>query len=296
MSPDDVPKYLKSHLVILREDIARAKEFISKLPSGRAENQATAWLKAQGVEEAARIQSNSDEQLLQLARAYSLRKAFYQAIFELVANGDLILVESPTKFAPRVQFMEGNCQWEAGPLEMGFAEPHSFERLSLPDDPPSDPDVFLQGVDCKSLHSGIREAIERSLDCFRRGLYMPATAMLAAGAEATWTEAGIAVAANLSDPKLEALFADQYASISKKVSELRKAFEQPNAKPLLKTAGQSIAKINDAEVWTTVLRDRRNALHWGKAKSFVADHSETAILLMAAPLHIGTLEAIRTHC
>jgi hypothetical protein len=65
---------------------------------------------------------------------------------------------------------------------------------------------------------------------------------------------------------------------------------------LLKSADQTFARVADAEVWTTVLRDRRNALHWGKAKSFVADHSETATLLMAAPIHIGTLEAIRARC
>ena len=31
-----------------------------------------------------------------------------------------------------------------------------------------------------------------------------------------------------------------------------------------------------------------------EAKSFVADHSETASLLMGAPMHIGTLEAVVT--
>ena len=29
---------------------------------------------------------------------------------------------------------------------------------------------------------------------------------------------------------------------------------------------------------------------------FIAEHSETGTLLMAAPLHLGTLEAIRTAC
>ena len=125
---------------------------------------------------------------------------------------------------------------------------------------------------------------------------MPATAMLAAGAEATWTECGIAVAKNLGNSKLDAVVSDPYASISRKVLETRKAVEDPAAKPLLKSADQTFVKVRDAEVWTTVLRDRRNALHWGKAKSFVADHSETAALLMAAPLHIGTLEAIRVKC
>jgi hypothetical protein len=72
--------------------------------------------------------------------------------------------------------------------------------------------------------------------------------------------------------------------------------EHKNAKPLLAKAGLSVHQVNDAEIWTTALRDRRNALHWGKAKSFVADHAETGTLLMAAPQHLGTLEAIRAVC
>ncbi len=193
-----------------------------------------------------------------------------------------------------LQFMR--TTWEPQKQDMGFAEPHSFQKISLPDDMPTDPDIFLQGIDSKSLHIGIREAVEQALACFRRGLYMPATAMLAAATEATWCECGTVVAKKLTDAKLDTLFSDPYFSISRKVSELSKALDQPDGKALLKPAGQSIAKVREAEVWTGVFRDRRNALHWTKAKSFVADHIETATLLIAAPLHIGTLEAIRLQC
>jgi hypothetical protein len=85
-----------------------------------------------------------------------------------------------------------------------------------------------------------------------------------------------------------------YASISKKITEIQKTLQTPDGKALLKKAGRSPGELDDVEIWTTNLRDRRNALHWGKAKSFVADHSETASLMIGAPLHIGTLEAIRT--
>ena len=41
---------------------------------------------------------------------------------------------------------------------------------------------------------------------------------------------------------------------------------------------------------------RRNAQHWGKTKSFIADHAETGTLLMGAPQHLKTLETIRASC
>jgi hypothetical protein len=300
MTDEEAVKFIRSRIAVQREDIARAKSVLIGLSSGDARSHALAWLKAQNIEEVQSVQPSNEEQLLKLARAYSLRKAFYHALFQLVAAGEMIVTGPMARFQPLLGFAEGSAfmsmQVQAAKQDMGFSEPQGFERISLPDDISADPDIFLQGINCGSLHSGILEAVEQSLRCFKQGLYMPATAMLAAGAEATWTECGIQVAKHLSDARLDVLFSDQYASISRKVADLRKALEQQHAKQLLKNAGVTIAKVNDAEVWTTVLRDRRNALHWGKAKSFIADYSETATLLTAAPLHISTLEAIRVHC
>lgn len=125
---------------------------------------------------------------------------------------------------------------------------------------------------------------------------MSTTAMLAAAVEAAWIECAAAVAQRLPGSKLDAIVNDQYASVSKLVAEVHKALQQPDGKALLKLAGESIAKIRDAEIWTTALRERRNALHWSKAKSFVAEHSDTATLLIAAPLHLRTLEHVRLAC
>jgi hypothetical protein len=240
--------------------------------------------------------ANVEELLLLIARAYSLRAAFYQAVLELSISGDLVLLEPPNLWEPSLGY---NTARERGGIDFRnfhFVQPLRFGRLPLPNDVTTDPDVFLMGIDRATLHLGIHEAIQQSLDCFRRGLYMPSTAMLAAGAEAAWTECGTEVARHLSNSKLDAIMTDPYASISKKVAETRKALEHGDAKTLLKAAGRMSANIDEAHVWTTVLRDRRNALHWGKAKSFVANHSETASLLMGAPLHLATLEAIRSAC
>lgn len=301
MSPDEIVKQIRSKLVVLREDVARAKSYIINIESGLARDHATNWITQQGIEEFCRINTADEVMVEQLIRAYSLRKAFYQALFELVISGDMILTEPTKNFEPALEFVEGMSQfggtvWEAQRMDMGFAEPQAFQRISLPEDMPTDPDIFLEGIDCASLHAGIREAIAQALACFRRGLYMPSTAMLAAAMEATWSECGAAVALNLNDAMLTNLFSDAYASISKRVAGLSNTLDRPNGKALLKSAGVSIAKVREAEVWSGVLRDRRNALHWTKAKSFIADHSETATLLMSAPLHMGTLEAIRLQC
>ncbi len=81
MSPDEVAKSIRSKLIVLREDIARAKSYLIKQNLGRAENHAGTWLTEQGIEESNRINTQNATQIEQLIRAYSLRKAFYQALF-----------------------------------------------------------------------------------------------------------------------------------------------------------------------------------------------------------------------
>ena len=63
---------------------------------------------------------------------------------------------------------------------------------------------------------------------------MPTTVMMAAAAEATRTECGIAVAKQLSSGKLVATVNDPYASIGKKIAEIQKTLQTSNGKALLK--------------------------------------------------------------
>lgn len=234
-----------------------------------------------------------DDNIAKIARGYSIRLALYQAVWELISSGDVVPLAVAKEWVPEVGYQIHNMRsgMRIETVKTYFV-PEIF-RLPRVEGVPTDTDIFLSGINCATLDPGIREAIDQSLVCFRRGLYMPATAMLAAGVEGAWTECGLAVAKKLTNTKLEALVTEQLTGIGKIVLETRKALEDGAAKPLLKAAGQPLGTVLEAEAWTTLLRDRRNALHWGKQKSFVADHSGTASLLMSAPLHLGTLEAIR---
>jgi hypothetical protein len=302
MSPDEASKQILSAVEVTREDIARAKSWLLNSEAGQTYELVDRWLTEQKLvvpKDVNTVLPNCGELLLPIARAYSVRLAFYQAVWELVNVGELIPAGTPAFWEASLASKTSHYGCAIPLKQVRCSFPQTIERPPFASGNSTDPDIFLQGIDCKIIHSGILEAINQALGCFRRGLYMPATTMLAAAAaaaEATWKECGIAVAKKLASTKLEAVVNDQLSSISKMVTEIRKALEQPDGKTLLKTAGQHIAKVTDAEVWTTTLRDRRNALHWGKAKSFVADHSETGTLLMAAPLHLGTLEAIRAAC
>lgn len=300
MSPNEAGARIAQKVAVTREDIARAKDFVLQRSRVTGTDRlAHEWLTEQTADVRDVINTDAadcDAVVESVARAFSLRMALYMAVWELSTVGELLPAHTVSEWKPSLTYM--TPRGAGGILVPGvncFYLPEFFRPPAVTG-VPADPDIFLTGVDTLALHPGIREAIEQSLDCFRRGLYLPSTVMLAAAAEATWTECGEALAKRPGSSKLARVTGDQFASISKKVSETRKALEQADGQLVLKAAGVPMPKVDEAVVWTTVLRDRRNALHWGKAKSFIADHSGTAALLMAAPLHLGTLESIRTAC
>jgi hypothetical protein len=287
-----------SELSIKREDIARAKDWLINFTGTNVSGMVDEWLRQQAVVEVREVNIQADncgDVLSTVARAYSVRLAFYHALWELVAAGVLVSTGSTGTWEAPLSYRTPHGAGGIPVRQISCPFPDRIHRLVGANTWPLDTDVFLKGIDCNSLHSGILEAIDQSLSCFRRGLYMPATVMLAAAAEGTWTESGSAIAKSLSDAKLQAIVSDSFVSIGKVVSEVRRTLES-QGKPLLQKAGLTIHQIIDAEIWTTALRDRRNALHWGRAKSFTADHSDNGTLLMAAPQHLGTLETIRSVC
>ncbi|MEQ1829476.1 MAG: hypothetical protein ABL921_26160 [Pirellula sp.] len=298
ISPEQAASQVINELAIRREDIARAKDWIIHFTGTNVSGMVQEWLRQQSIVEVREINTYAEdcgETLSIVARAYSVRLAFYHALWELISAGVLVSTASVGTWEAPLCYRTPHGSGGIPVHQISCPFPDRIHRLIGEYNWVPDTDVFIKGIDCSSLHLGILEAIDQAISCFRRGLYMPATVMLAAAAEGTWTESGAAIAKSLSDAKLLAIVSDPFSGFAKVVSEVRKTLES-KGKPLLQKAGLTIHQVVDAEIWTTALRERRNALHWGKAKSFSADHSETGTLLMAAPQHLGTLEAIRSVC
>ena len=95
---------------------------------------------------------------------------------------------------------------------------------------------------------------------------------------------------------MEELVNEPMTGFAKIVSETHKVLSDGTVIVLLDAADRRLADVNEAVGWTTVLRERRNTLHWGKGQGFITDHASSASLLMGAPIHLSTLEAIRAVC
>lgn len=301
MNFDEAGKVVSDSVRVTREDISRAKTWLLEKGGGASQTLVEQWL----TEHDASLSQNPTvfleandalDQAMAWGSSFGLRLSFFQAEWELIATGEMFPAGVPGHWRAS---LSGRSSHGSGALPINVPScsyPNEVMRAILPPLPSTDLDVFLHGVNCPTLHSGSRDAIQQSLLCFQRGLYLPSTVMLAAAIEATWSGCGRAVALKLSLPKLVVLLDSQEVGIAKKVAEICKALDAPDGRALLKTVGKAKYDIGDLAVWTNNLRERRNALHWDKANSFVANHAETASLLMYAPQGIGTLEAVRGAC
>lgn len=245
MNDQDATKKLMAAVAVTRENIARAKTYVLASGAGKTDELADRWLQEQNLGIPHSIDGdvpNLADVLTGVARAISVRLALYQAVWELIAAAELIPSDSTGGWQPAMNYTFQGYGTGLRPNLAG-SYPSRIERPPLVSEPATDPDVFLQGVNCKRLHSGILEAIEQALGCFRRGLYMPATAMLAAAVAATWTECGLAVAKKLRNSKLDGVVSDPLSSVSKIVLETRKILEQPDGKVLLKSTTSTSPRL-----------------------------------------------------
>lgn len=288
-----------------RQDVARAKAFAvanvttAKEVSGLARE----WLQVQGFKDVLDDEFHGRDQgppitdalVEHYIQAGCLRLALLQGIWELIAAG-LLLPHYPPPQHPLAP-----TEWVA--TFRGFSSsiscPHPTRVVAPPLRPeaPADLDIFLHAPSVvANLHPGIAEGVHQSLACFHRGLYLPAIVMLAAATEGLWRECAKAVATKTGDTKLASMEANPSIGIGKLIEELRKKLVAAGAgggPSLLQSAKVWDSRLNEAVAWTTILREKRNALHWGKgAAGFIAQHAEAAGWLMGAPQHFGTIIAL----
>jgi hypothetical protein len=303
ISDEEAARLFHDSAQVHREDIARAKAFVLAQAHRESGTNALAseWVDAQvgRLSQEVRVDSDDAPEKFRLhGQSFGLRLSFLQGVWELISAGQLL---------PAGETLE--CR----PPGISLHSPHGAHGLTVtrrtcpyPQQiylPPlskaaatSDVDLLLNGQDCAELHEGVREALRLSVDCLRRDLYLPAIAMLAAAAEAQWVECGRAVASSTQPPaqKLRDAIDDPHSGIGKTVAQLcGHLIGKGPGSDIRRAAHVTDAQLLEAQGWTLVLREHRNALHWGKAQSFTKSYAETAALLLAAPIHFGVLEALR---
>ena len=150
MSPDDAGKLITAGVTVTREDIARAKTWLAKSAGGRTHELAEEWLTEQKLVVPREVDTDlpdCEELLAPIARAYSVRLAFYQAVWELVSAGELIPSGAPGDWEASLasRTARGGSGIPLKKVRCSF--PRAIERMPLcPPAPPLKTSLSLPGA------------------------------------------------------------------------------------------------------------------------------------------------------
>lgn len=215
----------------------------------------------------------------------------------LAALGPNVAWQSPTFSA----------QTHGGSYRFGFTVPGLSsvypERVLVPwgrrgrsPDPRFDADLYLRDLPLADMHPGVTAALREAVECFRRDLFLPCMAMLAAAADGLWVEAGRALVSSAvrrdkAVEKAEGVIDNERSGLAQRVQAVTELYAR---RDLFEAIHHAVGRrdLREAEQWTDVLRDARNVLHWGFEPATENSYAKVATLFECAPLHVRALSSV----
>lgn len=164
--------------------------------------------------------------------------------------------------------------------------------------PLSNADLFLSDLAIPDIHPGVAESLYLAVKCFRHDLYLPCLAMLGRASEGTWLELGRSL---LKVPSLPDSYRNKISNEieSDKVStfaKMKRISEMYGSQAVFKniiTRSHPADHVEEVRMWSEVIRDARNAVHYKDDLSVEIDYEKTAALLMGVAKNLRTLYSIR---
>lgn len=304
MGPDEAARFISERVRIDRVDIVAAKAFVLGVSEVDTIRLADAWVNERIGMLGKKVRLDDDQPaervLEEHAKAVVLRLACFQSIWELVASGLLFPAGPSVGWTARLGWETSHG---AGGLPLDHIRFNYLEKVVRPlteaASTLADADLFLRELDLPNLEQGISAALALAVSCLRQDLFVPALAMLAAAAEGAWIESGKALveAAARQDravKKAHDVLTDDLIGIGQKVQVVTELYTRQDLfQEVRRRSEVSVSQLQEVASWTSVVRDSRNVLHWGRAAAIQNDYAKTASLLMAAAQAMKTLESIR---
>ena len=318
MNEEQARQEIARRVQVTRQDVTVCKKFVLshfKSSSSEMMGQFLRHLEIAPLEKVVLHESVPlDPQLSRTADCIRWKLAFAEALWNLISAGLIIPIsggfdeiEMHQQWTTVVPGSGGHSSgWRFE--EYRFALPHQV-RLApsaaciLPQ-PLSDPDLFLSEFEIHDMQSNIRDALRQAVNCFRHELYLPCVAMLGMASEGAWIELGIslvkAASASMNEPtrKLEKIAEDlrsPYTSALRKMETVRDLYSSKDIlSDVIKRSGYNPSQLSQVLIWSNVVRDSRNAIHYGTDPSSDNTYEKVAVLLLAVPINMRILFSIRS--
>ncbi len=297
---------IRARVHVTRADVADAKAFILTRQGHDVDPWMNDWMTHNSLEHPHTVVLSGpdlESALDTAARYLTLRLTFLEALQDLLREGVLWPAGGDHDWSQSLRWIFVHTPGSRRSSGWTFDEflvrtPGRVRRIDWSDLDPVvvDGDLVLREIGVPDLHEGVAQALRESARCLRAGLYLPAIAMLGAASEGAWVELGHALASvHPTYRKAEALASaldDPRTSTASKITETAALYDKGylgrgHFERHIK------GQLEGVRVWSDLVRDGRNALHWGKDAAVPNSYDKVATLLLAAVPNIRLLYRVR---
>lgn len=304
---------------VTRSIVILAKKYIIQLQSTHLDvaSELPKFLKQHGYEHPGTVNIHTsifDEKQLSIVAGYlSYSVAFSEAILELIHSNYLIGIGQLYPYnnsiytigwTTVVQGGGSSASWNFDNLATYV--PSSLKRaLSFRNENfvLFDADLYITELKIDNAHVEVIEALRDTIDCFKNELYRPSLTMLGKVVEGAWIEVGISLAnlaikQNFDIDKNETLIEylqgpDGFNRKVEKIVNLYSSHHKDWFTDLRKNSGIQISHLVEIRIWTDVVREARNAIHFGAVPTTPNTFEKASTLLLAGSKNIQTLYKLK---
>jgi hypothetical protein len=253
---------------------------------------------------------DSTAQIRSLADAISWQLACGEAVISLLNCGHVVLI------AEEYRKLKFGCRtstgWHESPNQRGSITFDSLAmfvpaqvRLASSIDGQKDqilmhPDLYLQTLNIRTMHPEITSAFKEAVQCFRHEFYGASVALLGKASEGAWIELGASLinavpfAERSPFEKQRKILEDPRDGAAKKMDAVLKIFEnQAVFDSLARDSGVSLNSLRTVWVWSDVVRNSRNTIHFGVSPAVPVGYEMVAYLLLAAISNVQVLYKLK---
>ncbi len=315
MRPDEAEKFIVENVLVRRQEVSLAKSFVIKNFKRESGQLIDSFLENMDIAMPDKVVLHESVDYMatlgQTARAISLKIAVGEAIWELIHNNIILPVPDqngggvgeirPMTYTTVVPGGSGTT----GGLVLNEITPVIVPKWLIR--PPStnnsvhqvlmDGDLYISDIGIENMDDEVVEALKEAIKCFRYDLYLASVAMLGKASEGAWQELGVSLVAALPEShktireKLgKALDRERLPTVMKNCIE---AYNVEDFAVIRKTTGIKSAHLNNTFVWSNVVRESRNAIHFGAEVPMRNSYEKVATLLIGAVQHLKPLYRIK---
>ncbi|MCI0773410.1 MAG: hypothetical protein J4N74_08355 [Chloroflexi bacterium] len=315
---DNAYKEILDLVTVSHQDVVIAKSFIVRKFRGSTKALLAPFMAHVGDDKPENVVIHEsvelDHQLKRVAAYLGWQMAFGEAVWGLIGSSVLVLGQNVN-----LDLVTTNQGWTNVILGgSGTSSSWTFDQFSIAvpahlrqapsrtnDDELalSNGDLFLAELDIPNLGVEISGALVDAVRCFRNDLYLPSLAMLGLASEGSWIELGVSLldyadAASTIVEEYSATVRDRlhsrHVSVPAKIDEVVTLYGHADVfADVIKRSGHKAQALGEIVNWSNVVRDSRNAIHYGTDAAVENSYEKVAILLLGCKPYLGIIYRIK---